>query len=250
MSERAFCAFGHTFLMQLSVKDVSELLSISEKTVYRWINERKLPGYRLSGQYRFNRAELLEWATANRINVSPRIFEEPVSSVGTLPELSDALEAGGIFYRLAGKDKPSVLRNVVEMLRLPDKVDREFLLQVLLAREALESTAIGDGIAIPHVRNPIVLHVAQPMVTLCFLEKAVDFGALDNRPVHTLFTLISPTVKAHLHLLSRLAFALRNPHFKSLVVRQAGRDEILAAAKKISDGLRAPAATVPKEAAA
>ena len=96
------------------------------------------------------------------------------------------MEVGGIFYRLAGKDKPAVLRSVVEVLRLPDKVDREFLLQVLLAREALESTAIGDGIAIPHVRNPIVLHVPQPVVTLCFLEAPVDFGALDGQPVQTL----------------------------------------------------------------
>ena len=229
--------------MQLTVKDVAGLLNISEKTVYRWIDERKLPGYRLSGQYRFNRAELLEWATANRINVSPRIFEEPENGSTPLPELSDALEVGGIFYRLAGKDKPAVLRSVVEVLRLPDKVDREFLLQVLLAREALESTAIGDGIAIPHVRNPIVLHVPQPVVTLCFLEAPVDFGALDGQPVHTLFTLISPTVKAHLHLLSRLAFALRNPDFKALIIRQASRDEILAAAKTISDSLRAAPAT-------
>ena len=244
--------------MQLTVKDVAGLLNISEKTVYRWIDERKLPGYRLSGQYRFNRAELLEWATANRINVSPRIFGEPENGSTPLPELSDALEVGGIFYRLAGKDKPAVLRSVVEVLRLPDKVDREFLLQVLLAREALESTAIGDGIAIPHVRNPIVLHVPQPVVTLCFLEAPVDFGALDEKPVHTLFTLVSPTVKAHLHLLSRLAFALRNPDFKALIVRQAGHDEILAAAKAISNSLRlssealrrvdASAATTQKEA--
>lgn len=236
--------------MQLSVKDVSGLLNISEKTVYRWINERKLPGYRLSGQYRFNRAELLEWATANRINVSPRIFEEPTNSAGRLPELSEALDTGGIFYRIAGTDKPSVLTNVVDMLRLPDKVDRAFLLQVLLAREALESTAVGDGIAIPHVRNPIVLHVPQPTVTLCFLDAPLDFGALDNQPVHTLFTLISPTVKAHLHLLSRLAFALRNPDFKALIVKQASREEILGAAKQISASLRASGPEILKEAKA
>jgi PTS system nitrogen regulatory IIA component len=235
--------------MQLTVKDVAGLLNISEKTVYRWIEERKLPGYRLSGQYRFNRAELLDWATANRINVSPRIFEEPESRSGPLPELSDALERGGVFYRLTGRNKPSALRSVVEVLRLPEQVDREFLLQVLLAREALESTAVGDGIAIPHVRNPIVLHVAQPLVTLCFLEAPVDFGALDGQPVQTLFTLISPTVKAHLHLLSRLAFALRNPDFKALIVRQASRDEILAGAKRISDSLRFPVEAAEKEAA-
>jgi len=234
--------------MQITVREVAGLLNISEKTVYRWIDERKLPGYRLNGQYRFHRAELLEWATANRINVSPRIFEEPESQSGPLPELSDALESGGVFYRLAGRNKAEVLRNVVEVLRLPDEVDRKFLLQVLLAREALESTAVGDGIAIPHVRNPIVLHVPQPVVTLCFLETPVDFGALDGQPVHTLFTFISPMVKAHLHLLSRLAFALRNPEFKALIVKQAGRDEILASARRISNSLRFPVDATQNEA--
>ena len=232
--------------MQLTVRDVAGLLNVTEKTIYRWIEEQKLPGYRMNGQYRFNRAELLEWATANRINVSPRIFEEPESGSAPLPDLSDALGIGGIFYRLTGNDKPAVLRNIVEVLRLPDQVDREFLLQVLLAREALESTAIGDGIAIPHVRNPIVLHVPQPIVTLCFLETPVDFGAMDGRPVHALFTLISPTVKAHLHLLSRLAYALRDADFKTLIVRQANRDEILDAVKRISGSLRI-SATIPEK---
>ena len=155
---------------------------------------------------------------------------------------------GGFFIGWPARNKPEVLRNVVEVLRLPDEVDREFLLQVLLAREALESTAIGDGIAIPHVRNPIVLHVPQPVVTLCFLETPVDFGALDGQPVHTLFTFISPMVKAHLHLLSRLAFALRNPEFKALIVKQAGRDEILASARRISNSLRVPVNATQKEA--
>src|SRR5213076_3370625 len=48
------------------------------------------------------------------------------------------------------------------VMPLPAQVDRELLLGMLLAREALQSTGIGDGIAIPHVRNPIVLHVAHP----------------------------------------------------------------------------------------
>jgi nitrogen PTS system EIIA component len=229
--------------MQLTVKDVAGLLNISEKTVYRWIDERKLPGYRMSGQYRFNRAELLQWATASRINVSPHIFEEPEAGPGSVPELSDALEAGGIFYRIEGRDKSTALKNVVATLRLPDMVDRDYLLQVLLAREALESTAIGDGIAIPHIRNPVVLHVQQPMVTLCFLERPVDFGALDGQPVHSLFTLISPTIKGHLSLLSRLTFTLRDAAFRAAIVRQASRDEILAALRQVPSRLRMPPAT-------
>ncbi|MBI3797895.1 MAG: PTS sugar transporter subunit IIA [Deltaproteobacteria bacterium] len=229
--------------MQLAVRDVAKLFRVSEKTIYRWITQGVLPAYRVNDQYRFNRAELLEWATSRRMNVSPEIFAEPESSTTPLPGLVEALQAGGIFYRVSGTDKESVLRAVVETLRLPEEVDREFLLRVLLAREALESTGIGDGIAIPHVRNPIVLHVTRPLITLCFLEHTVDFGALDGKPVSIVFSLISPTVRAHLRLLSRLSFALQDPSFKAVIRRQGSRDEIFAEARCVEAALvRVPAA--------
>ena len=223
--------------MQLTVRDVSTLLKVSEKTVYRWINQGILPAYRVNEQYRFNRAELLEWATARRMNVSADLFEEPESNAAPLPSLVEALQAGGIFYRVGGTDKECALRAVVEHMRLPEEVDRDFLLRVLLARENLQSTGIGDGIAIPHVRNPIVLHVSRPMITLCFLEKPVEFGALDGKPVYVLFSLISPTVRAHLRMLSRLSFALSDAGFKQAIIDQASRDEILNQARRVEAAL-------------
>jgi PTS system nitrogen regulatory IIA component len=104
---------------------------------------------------------------------------------------------------------------------------------VLLAREALASTGIGDGIAIPHVRNPIVLHVPGLMVNLCFLENPVDFGAIDSQPVYCLFTIVSPTVRAHLNILSKLGYALRDNNFKLALKNQANREEILEHLKRI-----------------
>jgi len=213
--------------MQLSVKDAASLLNVSEKTIYRWIKQETIPAYRINEQFRFNRAELLEWATSRRIQVSPNIFIEGDESTLALPSLSESLKAGGVAYRIGGMDQPSVLRAVVEALNLPEEVDREFLYQVLLARETLGSTGIGNGIAIPHVRNPVVLHVAKPTVTLCFLDHPIDFRAIDGQPVNTLFTLISPSVRAHLHLLSRLGFVLRNQDFQSAVQRRASREELM-----------------------
>jgi PTS system nitrogen regulatory IIA component len=160
--------------------------------------------------------------------------------------LSEALRAGGVHYRVSGTDKASVLHAVVDMIQLPEEVDRDFLYQVLLAREALGSTGIGDGIAIPHVRNPIVLHLSRPLVTLSFLDQPVDFGAIDGQPVTTLFTLISPTVRAHLHLLSRLGFALRDPDFKKAVLGQASRDVILEALRRVEISIDAVGASRPK----
>jgi PTS system nitrogen regulatory IIA component len=219
--------------MQLTVRDAARMLTVSEKTIYRWINQGSLPAYRVNEQYRFNRAELLEWATARKINVSAEIFHEPEGNGTALPGLVPALEAGGIFYRLEGKDKETVLRSIVAHMRLPDEVDREFLLRVLLAREALGSTGVGDGIAIPHVRNPVVLHVPRPAICLCFLEKPIEFGALDRRPVFALFSLVSPTVRAHLHLLSRLSFALNDPGFKHAIITQGSREEIFNEARRV-----------------
>ncbi|MBP1683920.1 MAG: fruA 2 [Deltaproteobacteria bacterium] len=225
--------------MQLTVRNVADLFKISEKTVYRWVNQGILPAYRVNDQYRFNRAELLEWATTRKMNVAAELFDEPESDATPIPGLVEALQAGGIFYRVGGTDKQSALRSVVEHMRLPDEVDREFVLRVLLARERLQSTGIGDGIAIPHVRNPIVLHVSRPMIMLCFLDRAIDFDALDGKPVFALFSLISPTVRAHLRLLSRLSFALNEPRFKDAVLRQAARDEILAEARTVEQSMLA-----------
>lgn len=215
--------------MQLSVKETAKILNVSEKTIYRWIKQQIVPAYRINEQYRFNRAELLDWATSRRIQISPDIFQEPEPSKSPLPSLVDALKAGGIFYRVEGKDKASVLRSVVSLLNLPEEVDREFLYQVLMARETLGSTGIGDGIAIPHVRNPVILHVSKPSITLCFLDHPIDFKAIDGQPVGILFTLISPTVRAHLHILSRLGFVLRNPAFKAALKRQALREDLMEA---------------------
>jgi PTS system nitrogen regulatory IIA component len=221
--------------MNLTVRDAATLLDVSEKTIYRWIHQGDLPVFRIQDQFRFNRAELLEWATSRRLNVSPSLFAEPEGDAAPLPSLFEAVQNGGIIYRLEGSDRTGVLRALVDAMRLPEEVDREFLFQVLAAREELGSTAIGQGVAIPHVRNPVVLHVPRPTITLSFLERPVEFGALDGQPVHCLFAMVSPTVRAHLHMLSRLSFALRDEGVMAALRRVETREEILSQLQRIEE---------------
>ena len=225
--------------MKLTVREAAKLFNVSEKTIYRWIEQKGLPAYRINKQFRFNQTELLEWAAAGRTNISPDLLREPESGSVPLPDPVQALAAGGIYYRVAGTDRDSVLRSVVELLRLPDHVDREFLLQVLLAREALGSTGIGDGIAIPHARNPIVLNVERPTITLCFLENPVDFAALDGLPVTVLFTLVNP--RFVLTCISSHVWPLfsTDKAFRDVLKRQGSRDEILAEARRAMQSLAA-----------
>ncbi len=218
--------------MQLTVKDAAKALNVTEKTVYRWIQSGGLPASRVAGTYRINRAMLFEWATSKRINF-PMSEPAEAGEPAPLPGLADALEAGGIHYRVGGAGKPAVLQALVQLLKLPDAVDRTALLQALLAREQLQSTGVGDGVALPHVRNPAMLDLPSASVCLGFLETPVDFGALDGRKVRILFLPLAPDVRQHLHLLSRIAFALRDSRFKRLLDSEARREELLAAARAL-----------------
>jgi PTS system nitrogen regulatory IIA component len=213
--------------MQLSVRDAARLLQASERTIYRWIKERNLPHDKVQEQMRFNRVELLEWATGEGIAVSPEFFQESEGGE-SLPTLTQALEAGGVHHAIPGEDKQQILRALVAALMLPPDVDREFVCAALMARENAGSTGIGGGIAIPHVRNPVILRLKGAQAALGFLKKPIDFGAIDKRPVHAIFVLFCPTVRAHLRLLSRLAYVLRDDRVRGALERHAPQEEILA----------------------
>lgn len=221
--------------MNLSVRETSTLLKVSEKTIYRWIQQGSIPVYKVHGSYRFNRAELIEWATSRRVGVSADAHAEPEGDVQPLPLLSEALEAGGIIYRLDGRGRDEVLRSLVDHLRLPEEVDRGYLQEVLIAREDLASTAFGGGVALPHPRSPGLLNLSHPTLTLAFLEHPVDFGALDGLPVQVLFVPLAPTLRGHLHLLRQVAFALHNGEIREALRQQGSRKEIFRALMQVNE---------------
>lgn len=212
--------------MDLRVRDVAKLLNVSEKTVYRWAREGSLPAHRVGEQYRFNRVELQEWAATHGHGVSPELFAAADSATAA-PSLAAALERGGVYPAVPGERREHVLAAVAELPGVPPNVNRRLLGQLLIGREALASTGVGDGIAIPHPRDPLVVGVEEPYVLLCFLERPVDFGAMDGMPVRVLFTLLAPSVRQHLQMLAKLAFALHDPVLRGLLNDAAPGSAIL-----------------------
>lgn len=225
--------------MQLTARDAARLLGVSESTLYRWLKDGDLNATRVNDQYRFNRFDLLEFAATRDLAISPELLDELDPEPAGLPTLADAVRAGGVHRDVAGEGKSAILRAVVERLTLPPDVDRDLLHRVLLAREALGSTGLGEGIAIPHPRNPIVLRVRQPSAAICYLARPVEFGALDGKPVHTLVTLVSPSARVHLHLLALLAAALHDPTVRARLDARAGADELLPEIERVEAALAA-----------
>lgn len=222
--------------MDLSVREAARLLEVSEGTIYRWIHEGTLPAQRLEDQYRLNRVALQEWVAVRKIRVSPELFAT-TSDGSQTANLQAAMQCGGVYHQVPGGTREEVLAAAATLPGIPATVDRALLASLLLRREALSSTGLGDGIALPHPRNPLILGLSDPRVLLCFLANPVDFKAIDGQPVHVLFLLLSPTVRTHLQLLSQIAFAVHDPAFQELLQQHAPQEKIL----DFLGRLRAPA---------
>ncbi len=213
--------------MQLTVRQAATYFGVDDQTVRRWIADRELPVHRANERLHLNAIEVWEWAIAHGVPVSRRLLEDARRTPERTPPLSELLERGGIHREPAGSGtKVEVLAAIVAHLPLPPEVDREFLLTVLEAREAMGSTGIGDGIAIPHVRNPILLHVKRPFVSLFLLDHPVDFEAIDGKPVHALFVVVAPSIPVHLRALAHLGHVLRDPSLRRLLTERAPADRI------------------------
>jgi PTS system nitrogen regulatory IIA component len=223
--------------MHLGPREAARLLGVSAATLERWLRSGELAATRVNDAWRLNRVDLLEFAAVRNLDVSPDLLAhlEPPQLTG----LADAIRAGGVHRGISGRDKAEVLRAVVERLPLPGPGERDLLHRVLLAREALGSTGFGNGIAIPHPRNPIVLRVQRPEVAICYIEPPVDFEAVDGRPVHTLFTVVSSSTRTHLHLLALIAQALHDPGVLARLEARAGPEELLAEVERVEAAVAA-----------
>lgn len=200
--------------MELEVEELAASLGLPPATVERWIRQGRLPVMQKGNQCIFSPPSLKKWAATNHLTFAPRDTERSGEMENAVDTLLDAIKRGGILYDIDGFDMESVLRSAVgriSQFETPELKQRFF--ESLLAREQLMSTGIGSGVAIPHPRTPLGELDIPAFIFVCFLKTPVDYHSLDHRPVFVLFVLVCPSSKAHLRLLARLSYCLREEAF-------------------------------------
>jgi PTS system nitrogen regulatory IIA component len=213
--------------MDLKIKDVAELLNVSETTIRRWLNEKKIPAYKLNHQYRFSTSEIEDWvisckrgkikdeanpfSESKMISLKSEKAKELISKkVGTQAfSLFRAINNGIVITNIKAKDKDGVIKEAVLTIAKKLSLDTNVLTDLLLDRENLMPTALNHGIAVPHTRD-FLLPKTFDVISMVYLNHPIEFGALDNKPVKTLFFLFACNDRRHLNLLAKIAHFTRN----------------------------------------
>ncbi|MDE0586259.1 MAG: PTS sugar transporter subunit IIA [Planctomycetota bacterium] len=211
--------------MPLDLHQAASKLGVSPATVQRWARQGRLGMMRPSGEFLFEERELQQWARNQGLKIRNELKKpQNVRALQDKP-LSAALAKGAILHNVAGHTPGEVLSALVELSPVTEDRNRTVLLQQLIEREALASTALSAGVALPHPRAPSAAFTDSPIVVIAMLEQPVDWLALDGELVHTAILLLNPTPHEHLQVLSRLALVLREQKLvDSLKERNSAED--------------------------
>ncbi|MDR2630078.1 MAG: PTS sugar transporter subunit IIA [Spirochaetaceae bacterium] len=144
----------------------------------------------------------------------------------------ELIQRGGVFYHIQGAAPEEVLKTLIAAIPAFPSISREQLLKAVLEREALMSTAIGKGIALPHPRTPLITDPQEQRVIIAFLDREVDWKALDGEAVHTVILMVSASTKLHLHILSEINFLCRQEKFYGMLKNRLPAEEIINAVQE------------------
>lgn len=176
--------------MDLQLKEVAELLRVSESTLKRWIEEGRVPSYRLHDQYRFNRSEIEGWLLRQKIGVGEELAE-PENVSGDLQfGLFRAVHRGLVLDSVPARSKQELISLCMQEMAHRFDLDAEVLTDLFMDREKMMSTGLGHGIAVPHTRD-FLLNTHFDVVLVVYPEKPLDYESLDGQPVHTCFFLFA-----------------------------------------------------------
>jgi nitrogen PTS system EIIA component len=148
-------------------------------------------------------------------------------------DITELIHRGGVFTDVEGSTPKEIYKNISARIKLPEGVSAELIYTSLCAREDVLSTAVGNGIALPHARTPIVKKDNESMIVVVYLKDPIDMAAPDERPVTTMFILLTQNSQIHLKVLTTLAKLFREAKFKKALDEKASEETLSALIKNL-----------------
>ncbi len=141
-------------------------------------------------------------------------------------KLAEIIEKNSIVPELKANDKAGVLEELAQVIsdHVPS-IEKEALVKVLVERERLGTTGIGDGVAIPHGK---LKGIGRPIISFGRSKVGIDFESIDSLPVYLFFLLVATDNSSgiHLQVLAKIPRILKSNTFRKKLMETTTREEL------------------------
>lgn len=199
----------------LTIKQLSEYLMVSEKTIYRMLEKNNLPGIRVGGQWRFRKRDIDAWIDnqVRKVDVEGdrRVLAELEQSE---IDIAPLIEKENVWLQLPPMSRDEVLTWMVLNAKLDEGVDRDALAQSVLLRENVCSTALVDRAAFPHPNDPVKFRFSRKRVLVAITRDPINYmDPHDHRP-RIVAMILARTVQGYLLTISRAIKLFSDPNLE------------------------------------
>ncbi len=212
----------------LTTRELADYMKLNEKTILKMAQKGELPGVKIGSQWRFYLEAIDQYLQKDIMHTPEDELDSIINTASRIIPLSRLFEEALIELDMEAGTIEEVLQELANIAGLAGVTrDKENLYTQLQDREKMLSTAVGNGIAIPHLRNPSPILFKKPNILMARSKEGVDFHAPDKKKVHLFFMTCAPTMAVHLRLLAKISKLL---HIEGVIDKFMGvsaSDEII-----------------------
>lgn len=204
----------------VGVRELAQHMGVSEKTIYRMLNDNQIPfAVKIGGQWRFRADSVQKWIASQMEGGRTE------GSINYRITVSDALSSGSVLYRIHGSNRDEALDELFATLPRTGAFNAKDCKFSILAREALAPSSLaGIACMAPSSDHPVFLE--QSLIILAFLEEPVNFKALDGMPAVAIFLVLAANASEQAILETRLRRLLMEADFVAEIKKQPARKEL------------------------
>ncbi|HAK46509.1 MAG TPA: hypothetical protein DCO79_11405 [Spirochaeta sp.] len=210
----------------MTLAEIAGYLKVAEKTVLRMIQKDEIPCVKIASQWRFDKGLIDEWIISKMRKTETDELTQlmqkdadsvPLSRLTAEEFIITDLKPGGPETILRDLSKPLIDAGLVE--------NHEVFVEKLISRENMISTALGRGVAMPHIRNPKENTSSRPVIVIGICREGIDFDAHDGEPVKLFFLIYTNNEIAHLRIISKVnSFLRNNVEINDLLTAESSKD--------------------------
>lgn len=222
----------------MTLGELANYLKISEKSVLRMAHKGEIPVTKVASQWRFMKTMIDDWLISkmemnNRTSLTRSIEDGQIDL-----SLSRLINIEHVIPDIKPGSKKNILAQLIAPLKKEGLIsDDNALLTLLMKREKMVSTALGNNIAIPHIRDPKKFPLNDTFVVLGLCKEGVDFGSLDEKTTYLFFLICTNSEIAHLKIMARIALLTKNTNLINELLSSKSNDDLMTKLLKIENTL-------------